>query len=685
MKRITYLFIVLTTVLVSSCSDSFLDTKSPSQQSTENVFKSVFFTEAAIEGLYSVTIESTVYAQKISTNWPTNSDIEFAGLITGQANLTANGDGAVSNYYCTKNSTTTSWDNIYRLAKMSTTAAIGIRKSPLLATSDSTLMKAYLGEALTLRALAYFELVKLWGDVPFRVSTTTIDNAYSAKTDRDSIYKYIINDLIEAQNYLPWQGKTIDGVSYTSERVTKGFAKGLAARIALFAGGWSLRDANLFPYQTSSLLHHPDIKEMNGYFVGRVKNYKEYYAIAAQQCAEIIGNKDNPHKLDDFESVWKSVCQLKSNAANENLYEVAFGVGQNGDIGTLIGVNLGAGTTYGPKGMGGGNVKSNAYYFYSFDSLDVRRDLTLSNISYTATGYYPPSASAGKEGETMSGDPSTGGWNFAKWRYNWMTSTYMAGYATATARLATGINWIVMRYSDVLLMFAEAENELTAAPDALNETAGISARTALETVRARAFKSRPERVKMYASDFFEAIVNERAWEFGGEGLRKYDLVRWGLLSSKIEAQKKAMCLLVNGNRDVTIFDKYYSAGTLPVMLYYKYVSGSNLIDRNSINWYTTPISTPDPTVYKSLTWLSGNVGAKGVVAKAVQILVSSSGLNASYNYSDFLQEMDSTNAIQSGLNVYSLGNGVCNYRHPFAIQYTEIQNANGAFQNSFGY
>jgi hypothetical protein len=165
MKRITYLFIVLTTVLVSSCSDSFLDTKSPSQQSTENVFKSVFFTEAAIEGLYSVTIESTVYAQKISTNWPTNSDIEFAGLITGQANLTANGDGAVSNYYCTKNSTTTSWDNIYRLAEMSTTAAIGIRKSPLLATSDSTLMKAYLGEALTLRALAYFELVKLWGDV----------------------------------------------------------------------------------------------------------------------------------------------------------------------------------------------------------------------------------------------------------------------------------------------------------------------------------------------------------------------------------------------------------------------------------------------------------------------------------------------------------------------------------------
>jgi len=682
MKRIKYFLIVLA-VLASSCADSFLDTKSPSEQSTENVFKSTFFTEAAMEGLYSLLVESTIYGQKISTNWPTNSDIEFAGLVTTPANLVAASDAGSSNYYSTANNGTTKWDNLYRLVEMSTTAVEGIRSSPLLSTKDSTLMKAYLGEALTLRSLGYFELVKIWGDVPFRKTSATIETAIAAKTDRDTIYKYIVKDLTEAQAYLPWMGNTVGTVSYTSERVTKGFAKGLAARVALFAGGWSARDANIFPYQKASLEHNTDVAEMNGYFVGRVKDYKDYYAIAAQQCAEIIGNTNNPHGLDDFENLWKTVNQLQLNSANENLFEVAFGQGQNGDIGSLIGMNIGTSTKYtgSTVGLGGGNVKTSAYYFYSFDSLDVRRDITLTNISYTSTGYYPPTASVGAEGETMSNDPTS--WNFAKWRASWMTSAYITTLRAASARVGTGINWIVMRYPDVLLMFAEAQNELSGA-DAVNTTAGISARAALEKVRARAFKTHQAKVTAYSSDFFDAIVNERAWEFGGEALRKYDLVRWGLLSKKIEAQKEALCLMINGDRDINIFDKSYSAGSLPTTLYYKYVTGDNTIDRSSINWYSNPLAIPDITTYKSMTWLNAAIGSK-VASKAVTILTASTGLNASYDYSAFLQQMDSTNAIQAGLNVYSLGNHVCNYRHPVAIYYTELSNSNNILVNSYGY
>ena len=56
--------------------------------------------------------------------------------------------------------------------------------------------------------------------------------------------------------------------------------------------------------------------------------------------------------------------------------------------------------------------------------------------------------------------------------------------------------------------------------------AGISPRQALEAVRQRAFGADSPQVSSYDSDFFEAIVNERAWEFGGEGIRKLDLVRW---------------------------------------------------------------------------------------------------------------------------------------------------------------
>lgn len=683
MKKTSY-FLIALVVLLTSCADSYLDTTSPSQQSTENVFKSTFFTEAAIKGLYSMLVESTIYGQKITTNWPTNSDIEFAGLVTTPSGLIAASDAGSSNYYSTANNGTTRWDNLYRLVEMSTTAIEGIRKSPLLTTKDSTLMKSYLGEALTLRSLSYFELVKLWGDVPFRKSNADITNAIAAKNDRDTIYKYIVKDLIEAQAYLPWMGKSIGSISYTAERASKGFAKALTARVALFAGGWSLRDANLFAYQEQSLEHNPDVAEMNGCFLGRVKNYKEYYAIAAEQCADIIGSKDNPHGLDDFENLWKTVNNLQLNTVNENLFEVAFGLGQNGDIGSLIGMNLGDGTSYGTRGLGGSNVKSSAYFFYSFDSLDVRRDITLSNVNYTLTGYFPPTATAGTEGETMTNDPTS--WNFAKWRYSWMSPAYLSLVkASATSRVGSGINWVVMRYSDVLLMFAEAQNELQGT-DVVNPIAGINAKSALEKVRARAFRNHSEKVSAYAVNFFDAIVNERAWEFGGEALRKYDLVRWGLLSKKIETQKEALCLMINGNRDVTIFDKSYPAGTLPTTIYYKYETGKNTIDRNSINWYATPFTTPDiVNTYKAIPWLSASVGASKVVSKAVTILSASTGLNASYDYSELLQQMDSTNAIQNGLNLYKLGNGVCNYRHQFAIYYTEIQNSKGALENSYGY
>ncbi|HEY4785613.1 MAG TPA: RagB/SusD family nutrient uptake outer membrane protein, partial [Bacteroidales bacterium] len=438
--------------------------------------------------------------------------------------------------------------------------------------------------------------------------------------------------------------------------------------------------------------HNADIPELNGYFVGRVKNYKDYYAIAAQQCAEVIGDAKNPHTLDpDFEHIWKTVCGLQLNSSNENLFEVANGLGQNGDIGTLIGQNLGTNTSYTyTSGFGGGNVKTSVYYFYSFDSLDLRKDVTCTNISFTNNGYNPPNAPKATEGESFGNDAL--GWNFAKWRFYWMSPSYLALTKVATSRISTGINWIVMRYSDLLLMYAEAQNELYG-PDEANTTAGMTARQALEKVRARAFKTHPERVTGYAGNFFDAIVNERAWELGGEAIRKYDLIRWGLLSKKIEDQKKTLCLMLNGSsKDITIFDKFYPAGTLPQKIYYKWVPTTGylgttlyLIDKSSVNWYKTPAVTPSSTVYKNTNWLYASVGASGVVTKMTTILTEAAGLDASYDYSGFTAQLDSVSGINAKLKTFTLGNGVCNYRHPYAIYYTELQNSNNALVNSYGY
>lgn len=101
-------------------------------------------------------------------------------------------------------------------------------------------------------------------------------------------------------------------------------------------------------------------------------------------------------------------------------------------------------------------------------------------------------------------------------------------------------------------MFAEASYALSGSADKINTVAGITPRQALEMVRERAFGASSPRVSSYDTDFFEAIVNERAWEFGGEGIRKLDLIRWGLLDTKIEEMKKAMLYMMDGTKTVQI-------------------------------------------------------------------------------------------------------------------------------------
>jgi hypothetical protein len=104
-----------------------------------------------------------------------------------------------------------------------------------------------------------------------------------------------------------------------------------------------------------------------------------------------------------------------------------------------------------------------------------------------------------------------------------------------------GYNWPIIRFADVLLMFAEADNELTAAPS----TAAVNA---LKEVRNRAFGGNAVRAAVglntsTKADMFNAIVNERLLEFGSEGVRKYDLLRWNLLDQKIAQTKTNLNLL----------------------------------------------------------------------------------------------------------------------------------------------
>ena len=200
------------------------------------------------------------------------------------------------------------------------------------------------------------------------------------------------------------------------------------------------------------------------------------------------------------------------------LYEVAFGATNGGgDVGWCIGVPVyssSKGTTTIQFGL-------TPNYYYSFDDKDVRRDATISKIAYNS--------------ETDQVATTITALFCNKWN-----RLYLPGSPGSASSKGTGINWPLLRYSDILLMIAEAENQLHG-PTAL-------AKDMLTRVRARAFSSADNAVKVQAyvnglttkDAFFNAIVNERAWEFGGECLRKFDLGRWNIYGKKIVEAKTTM-------------------------------------------------------------------------------------------------------------------------------------------------
>ncbi|WP_269225732.1 RagB/SusD family nutrient uptake outer membrane protein [Flavobacterium eburneipallidum] len=673
MKKLLYNFSFIFLLVCVSCQDDFLDTSSPSKLSSETVFKTSSMAKAAVMGVYGKMTDSNIYGQKLSVNWQGFSDIESnQGFTTGAYNSNTSDQGA-GNFYGDPYNQTTKWQALFQLAELASASVDGIRNSPILE-SQASKMKPLLGEALVLRSLAYFELVRYWGDVPYKEGTSESDlsNVYIGKIDRDVIYASLVKDLTEAQGYLPWL--KADAEYATVERITKGYAKGLLAKVALFAGGWSLRDGNLFP--SKDLEHNPNVPENGNYFVGRVKNWRDYYQIASQQTAEILGSTANPHQLDpDYENIWKSVCGAKQNPFNENLFEVAFGLGNSGDIGSLMGYEVAGGSKYGSRGFGGTYVGSHAYYFYSFTPEDKRRDVSLSWLNYTKDNV-----------EGVKTDPLSV--NFAKWRIYWMSPSYLALHKTANSRVATGVNWILMRYSDIYLMYAEAENALNG-PEAINPAAGMSARQALEKVRERAFGVGSAKIKEYDANFFDAIVNERAWEFGCENIRKQDLVRWGLLSEKIETMKKTLCLMFDNKEAVNIFDKTYQAADFPKTVYYKF-KDAEYIDKSSLNYYTNLSASPGPE-YKSVSWFPTSAAKpltgtnKNYVDWPVKTLLAGSGLNVAYDYSSLLGTMSNGTEIQASLAQYTKGNGTCNYRHFFAIYYEDIFESKGQISNSYGF
>jgi hypothetical protein len=516
-KNIYALFLLTSIILISSCQKT-LDAPSKSSLDESVIFANPTLAQGAIAGVLQSFGETNSYRGRFLVFYGINTDTE----VNNGLKAVDDDKSRLSNYNANANNGQMNTDNnafakFYEGIERANLAIRGIRAYGKVESNPQ--MAQILGEILTLRAVLYNDLIKGWGDVPARLAPISKETAYLARNDRDVIYKQLLADLEEAAGYLTWPNEN----TYTSnvEHVNKAFAKGLRARLALAAGGYAQRLDG-----TIKLSSDPDLAR------------DKMYAIAKKECLDIINS--GKLRLLGFEEVFRKLNEEAGAAGLESMWEIPFAEGR-GRVIFDLGVKHLKTDKYTGQNKGGTNGP-NPIMLYEYDVDDVRRDVTV--VPYEWDG-----GVVDKGGIQV---PSAlGRLYFGKYRYEWMKRR-------VTSTNDDGLNWMYMRYADVVLMAAEAINEL--------DGPGAAA-PYLKMIRDRAFPGQAAKVTAFMATasaskqaFFDAVVNERALEFTGEMLRKADLIRWNLLGTKLAEAKTKLQQLE------TRQGKY---ANLPAKIYYR--------------------------------------------------------------------------------------------------------------------
>ncbi len=543
-----------------SCK-KFLDKQPITEKGADFVFDNTDNAFHAVAGVYAQLAGDQGYGKVLSLYFPVDND-ETQGP-TGAAD---NARREISRYLLTAGNAEIQrpFEQCFRGIEYANICIQEIPKMDAYASgseAEKGKLKRMHGEVLTLRAQFYFEAIRNWGDLPAHfqpAATQAVSNPFPYRVDRDSLYDHILADLKTAEDLVPWVTELSTIGDAPDERITKGTVKALRARIALFRGGYSLRQQS---------------KTME-----RKSDFANYYQIAKDECADIIAS--GAHHLNPvYKDLWKNKVGSKVSADPDN--ELMFQVGA---IGASAVADTKLGYYNGPTVNALGNKSINIVptYFYAFDSMDLRRDVTCAPYTVGADGVTKTAI-----GTTAIVD--------GKYRRDWVTPAVLPTDAVQYF----GLKWQIIRFSDVLLMFAEAENELNgptgAAYDAINK------------VRRRGFglpMDAPSAIDITPgldkAGFFDAIVKERSFELGGEGIRKYDLVRWNLLRAKIDATKTALNELMNRTGAYTDF---------PTSMYYK--NGTTADDgsmwANSL-YNLTPSSSNAPPNATRISWIGSSIG-----------------------------------------------------------------------------
>lgn len=599
----SYLSAALVMLSATACSD-YLETSSPSVVDADFVFSNTTTARAALEGGYEQW-RSTANAYVFGAGLFYASDIAGSDIERhpeAYANQVAR---HVPECFYENGTLTTSYNNVSYSGNNNSGAYVqlfdaigkanaviqGIEESEagaqaITAGKQSDLGQLY-GEAIALRSTCYRELIKYYGDVPF---VTVFGEAAGGLASRDSIYDCIIADLQRVEPLMSPVKAT--NKNYFSQT----YVDALIGRIALEAAGYQTRRADLTYVDrkgdklTFETLGQANANAANAFY-GRRSDWKDLYQTARTAFANAIDHKgdvvfhtadtrstgkngqvfDNPYQL-----FFQQMMDDDATYADESIYEYPMQFNVSSDERPYSSGRVSTGgskNAYPCKNYGQARINP-AYYFGVFDPKDMRRDVSAA-VTGTSDGVeklipFTPGSQANGGGITLN-----------KWDENRMATP------NVTAQRKSGVNGPYMRMSEVYLGYAEA-------CAVLGDEA--TARTYLNLIRERSFPAGQAGTDEFiaaSGSLFKAIIEERGFEFAGEGDRRFTLIRTGLLPEAIKRIKTLTTAMFDGLQS----KGYYEFDNGNVFSLYMCTKAVNAKDSLGYRLTTQATDTTNPITY----------------------------------------------------------------------------------------
>ncbi len=465
MKRNIILVLVLFAIANTSCK-KYLNTLPTDFISPETFYRNETELNAALMAVYDVLGNRGLYGRNLQLELGLATDEGFCRASTGVLPYFYNHDASDANI-------SACWNALYQGIERANLLLANIDKASGTAAAKDVIR----GQALFLRAYYYFILTTNWGDVPVKLKPAgSLSETATPRTPAKDMYAMIIKDMTTAEGLV----KGITDIGFGG-LVSKSAVQGILAKVCLHAAGRT--------------------------------NDNTKYALALKWSEKVITS--GLHSLNaDYKQVFINYLQDKYDT-KESIWEVEF---SGNNIGTTFNETENYASAFGvlntdesPVGYSYALILSTNKFYNTFSPVDKRRDWIISNYTYS-----------GNRGTVTAAYPATNKWRYiAKYRRDFQLLTPKDKNYGPT-------NFPLLRYADVLLMYAEASNYVNHAPnaDAYRAINQVRRRGAgLDVNVANATADLP--AGLNEANFLAALKDERLRELAFEGIRKLDLIRWG--------------------------------------------------------------------------------------------------------------------------------------------------------------